>query len=76
MLQVGADIADAMEYLHPAIVHRDLKSQNSACSKHLLVGPSGQCRCFLSRVHLHSNAFAYPICGNAVDWDCPRGLQC
>ena len=27
-LQLGIDIADAMNYLHPSIVHRDLKSQN------------------------------------------------
>ena len=30
VLQIGVDVADAMEYLHPAVVHRDLKSQNSA----------------------------------------------
>jgi len=29
VLQIGVDVADAMEYLHPAVVHRDLKSQNS-----------------------------------------------
>ena len=28
ILQYGLDIADAMAYLHPTIVHRDLKSQN------------------------------------------------
>ena len=30
VLHIGVDVADAMEYLHPAVVHRDLKSQNSA----------------------------------------------
>jgi len=28
ILQYGLDIADAMAYLHPTVVHRDLKSQN------------------------------------------------
>merc|ERR1719262_311547 len=28
VLQYGLDIADAMAYLHPTVVHRDLKSQN------------------------------------------------
>ena len=28
LLQILADVADAMAYLHPDIVHRDLKSQN------------------------------------------------
>lgn len=28
ILQIGIDIAEAMVYLHPNIVHRDLKSQN------------------------------------------------
>lgn len=28
LLQYGLDIADAMAYLHPTVVHRDLKSQN------------------------------------------------
>jgi len=28
ILQYGIDIADAMAYLHPTVVHRDLKSQN------------------------------------------------
>ena len=27
LLQVAADVADAMAYLHPWVVHRDLKSQ-------------------------------------------------
>ena len=28
ILQIAADVADAMAYLHPAVVHRDLKSSN------------------------------------------------
>ncbi len=28
LLQILVDVADAMAYLHPDIVHRDLKSQN------------------------------------------------
>ena len=28
LLQVAIDVADALDYLHPAVVHRDLKSQN------------------------------------------------
>jgi serine/threonine protein kinase len=30
LLQLGADVAEAMCYLHPRIVHRDLKSQVGA----------------------------------------------
>lgn len=28
VLQVGLDIASGLAYLHPAVVHRDLKPQN------------------------------------------------
>jgi serine/threonine protein kinase len=28
ILQIGADIASGLVYLHPAVVHRDLKPQN------------------------------------------------
>jgi hypothetical protein len=31
LLQIAADVAEALVYLHPRIVHRDLKAQNGAC---------------------------------------------
>lgn len=42
LLQILVDVADAMAYLHPDIVHRDLKSQNGA-QPHMILDAS----CFL-----------------------------
>lgn len=32
LLDIGIDVASAMAYLHPQVVHRDLKSQVSHCA--------------------------------------------
>lgn len=32
-MQIGLDIAQGLAYLHPAVVHRDLKPQNVLLSK-------------------------------------------
>lgn len=60
LLQVAADVADAMAYLHqpPAIVHRDLKSSNvllDADGRAVVCGvcPSGAMCLFPIFRHMH-----------------------
>jgi serine/threonine protein kinase len=77
ILQIGLDIASGLAYLHPAVVHRDLKPQNvlldkqgrakiadfgiSRCVLHVAVGGVG-CVCFEVQERLTRAA------GSAVLW--------
>jgi serine/threonine protein kinase len=80
VLQIGLDVAHGLAYLHPAVVHRDLKPQNVLleASGRAKIADFGISRCacgvlYAMRV-LISLTPLHGTCGYAVS--CPATLRC